>query len=433
MVILSKDKVCVTLFSFSDDSVSRDVCNFALRLEKDKRVMKRILTWLLLFAATVMQAQVKGSDLHPIWVGTWATAPQEVVRSFMPFNNDMTERSVRQCVKVSVAGDVVRLELSNAYGSGPVKIGSVYIAPSLEAYKIDPRRAVYLKFRGKDTVTIAPGKSVFSDAVRFKLAARQRVAITINYVSAPNEPSVHMGSRTTSYILHGTSTPKTDFRESFREDHWFNIAALDVVSNRARAVAVLGNSITDGKCSTTNKNDRWPDFLSENLPGMGVLNLGIGANCVLSKFIGEPGEKRFDRDILGQRGLKAILVFEGTNDLGRSRDGVACARQLIEAYRKFISKARQRHIRIYGCTILPFKRSPYYSYNHERGRNIVNDWIRYSGEFDGVIDFDRLMSDPFDRSQLRPAWQADWLHPNPAGYREMGKYAAERLKVLLKL
>lgn len=394
--------------------------------------MKKILTWMLLLVALTGGAQTKPADLHRQWVGTWAAAPQEVVRSFMPFNNEMTERSVRQNVMVSIGGDVMRLELSNVFGRGEVKIGSVYVAPALDAYKIDARRAVYLKFRGKDTVTIAPGRAVFSDAVRFRLARRQRLAVTINYIAAPNEPTVHMGSRTTSYILHGATTPQTDFRDSFREDHWFNISAIDVYTDRARAVAILGNSITDGKCSTTNKNDRWTDFLSESLPETGVLNLGIGANCVLSKFIGEPGEKRFDRDILEQRGLKAIIVFEGTNDLGRSRDGVVTARQLIEAYRKFIRKAHQRHIPIFGCTILPFKRCPYYSSNHERGRNIVNDWIRHGGEFDGVIDFDRLMSDPFDRAQLRPAWQADWLHPNPEGYREMGKYAAERLKVLLK-
>ena len=344
----------------------------------------------------------------------------------------MTERSVRQNVRVSVGGEVMRLELSNVFGSGEVKIASVYVAPALDSYKIDAKRAVWLKFRGKDSVTIVPGRSVFSDAVRFKFAARQRLSITINYLKAPNEPTVHMGSRTTSFILHGATTPQTDFRESFREDHWFNIAAVDVMSAKARAVAILGNSITDGKCSTTNGDDRWPDFLSEVLPETAVLNLGIGANCVLSKFIGQPGEKRFDRDILEQRGLKAILVFEGTNELGRGRERMGCAKELIAAYRGFIRKAQQRHIRIYGCTILPFKRSPYYSYNHERGRNTVNDWIRHSGEFDGVIDFDKLMCNPFDRAELRPAWQADWLHPNPAGYREMGKYAAERLNILLK-
>ena len=366
------------------------------------------------------------------WTGTWAAAPQEVVKSFMPFNNDMTDRAVRQVVRVSAGGSTVRLQLSNVYGSGAVRISSAYIAHvGRNDHEIVPRSAAYLTFKGKRGTEIKAGQAMFSDALRFKLLPLQKLSITINYAKAPSEPTVHMGSRTTSYILHGTATPMTDFKESFREDHWFNIAAVDVLSTTDKAVVVIGNSITDGKNSTTNRNDRWTDRMAEVMPETGVLNLGIGANCVLSKFIGTPAVKRFDRDVLSQRGIKAVIVFEGTNDLGRSRDGMVTASELIAAYRDFIRKAHRRHIRIYFCTILPFKRSPYYSYSHERGREAVNGWIRHSGEHDGCIDFDRLMRNPFDARELRPAWQSDWLHPNPAGYKEMGLYATKRLKELL--
>lgn len=395
---------------------------------------RKILLVLLLFIALTIQAQ------QPHWVGTWACAPQTVDKSFMPYNNQMTNRSVRQVVKVSIGGNVIRLQLSNELSSEPVEITSVYIAKAGNGPEIYKISAKYLQFGKKRQVVIPAGKAVFSDALKFKLQPLERVSITINYLKAPKEPTVHMGSRTTSYILRGVTNSYTDFTTAFKEDHWFNISAIDVLDATASSIAILGNSITDGKGSTTNAQDRWPDFLSAALNNgagfnlfkvgkTGILNLGIGNNRILSVGLGAPGKERFDRDILAQRGLRAVIIFEAINDIGTSTNPDETARKLIEAYQVMIKKARQRGLKVYMGTITPFRGCRgYFTEEREKARKIVNSWIRTTHEIDGFIDFDALMRDPSAPEQLRREWQiGDWLHPNPAGYKQMGEYAARFL------
>ena len=395
---------------------------------------RKILLVLLLFIALTIQAQ------QPHWVGTWACAPQTVDKSFMPYNNQMTNRSVRQVVKVSIGGNVIRLQLSNELSSEPVEITSVYIAKAGNGPEIYKTSAKYLQFGKKRQVVIPAGKAVFSDALKFKLQPLERVSITINYLKAPKEPTVHMGSRTTSYILRGVTNSYTDFTTAFKEDHWFNISAIDVLDATASSIAILGNSITDGKGSTTNAQDRWPDFLSAALNNgagfnlfkvgkTGILNLGIGNNRILSVGLGAPGKERFDRDILAQRGLRAVIIFEAINDIGTSTNPDETARKLVEAYQVMIKKARQRGLKVYIGTITPFRGCRgYFTEEREKARKIVNSWIRTTHEIDGFIDFDALMRDPSAPEQLRREWQiGDWLHPNPAGYKQMGEYAARFL------
>lgn len=371
------------------------------------------------------------------WVGTWACAPQTVDKGFMPYNNQMTNRSVRQVVKVSIGGNTLRLQLSNELSSEPVEITSVYIAKALEGPEIEKNTVKYLQFSNKRRVTIPAGKAVFSDALKFNLQPLERLSITINYLKAPKEPTVHMGSRTTSYILRGVTNSNTDFSKAFKEDHWFNISAIDVLDASISSVAILGNSITDGKGCVTNAQDRWPDFMSAVLNGekstdvqkTGVLNLGIGDNRILSVGLGAPGKERFDRDILGQRGLRAVVIFEAINDIGTSTNPAETARQLIEAYQIMIKKAHQRSLKVYMGTITPFKGCKnYYTPARDVARKQVNEWIRANKEIDGFIDFDTLMRDPSAPDQLRKEWQiGDWLHPNPAGYKQMGEYAAKKI------
>ncbi len=395
---------------------------------------RKILLVLLLFIALAIQAQ------QPHWVGTWACAPQTVDKSFMPYNNQMTNRSVRQVVKVSIGGNVIRLQLSNELSSEPVEITSVYIAKAGNGPEIYKTSAKYLQFGKKRQVVIPAGKAVFSDALKFKLQPLERVSITINYLKAPKEPTVHMGSRTTSYILRGVTNSYTDFTTAFKEDHWFNISAIDVLDATASSIAILGNSITDGKGSTTNAQDRWPDFLSAALNNgagfnlfkvgkTGILNLGIGNNRILSVGLGAPGKERFDRDILAQRGLRAVIIFEAINDIGTSTNPDETARKLVEAYQVMIKKARQRGLKVYMGTITPFRGCRgYFTEEREKARKIVNSWIRTTHEIDGFIDFDALMRDPSAPEQLRREWQiGDWLHPNPLGYKQMGEYAARFL------
>ena len=397
--------------------------------------MKRLLVFLMMFCA------LSTYSLAQNWVGTWATAPQTVVRSFMPYNNCMTNRSVRQVVKVSIGGDVIRLKLSNIYSMQPVEIRSIYIAHAKDSSDIDAKTAQYFKFGNSYKTVIPAGKQIVSDALKFKLRNLERVAITINYTSAPEIPTVHMGSRTTSYIMKGVTNAHSNFAKAFRENHWYNISGIDVytMSNNMSAIAIIGNSITDGKCSTDNAQNRWPDVMSEMLQlkhkitNQGVLNLGIGNNRVtVPGGFGALAKERFDRDILMQSGVKKVVIFEGVNDIGAARSGSSetVARQIIESIQGMMKKAKARKMKVYLGTITPFKGAGYYTHFHEAARLYVNDWIRSQAkDVDGILDFAKLLQDPNDDRRMKREYASnDWLHPNPTGYKAMGIYAADIVK-----
>ena len=399
------------------------------------RMMKRLLVFLMVFCA------LSTYSLAQNWVGTWATAPQTVVRSFMPYNNCMTNRSVRQVVKVSIGGDVIRLKLSNIYSMQPVEIRSIYIAHAKDSFSIDAKSAQYFKFGNSYKTVIPAGKQIVSDALKFNLRNLERVAITINYTSAPEVPTVHMGSRTTSYIMKGVTNAHSNFEKAFRENHWYNISGIDVytMSNNMSAIAIMGNSITDGKCSTDNAQNRWPDVMSEMLQlkhkitNQGVLNLGIGNNRVtVPGGFGALAKERFNRDILMQSGVKKVIIFEGINDIGAAKSGNSetVARLLIESIQGMVRKAKARKMKVYLGTITPFKGAGYYSHFHEAARLYVNDWIRSQAKnVDGILDFAKLLQDPNDERRMKREYASnDWLHPNPAGYKAMGIYAADIIK-----
>ena len=397
--------------------------------------MKRLLVFLMMFCA------LSTYSLAQNWVGTWATAPQTVVKSFMPYNNCMTNRSVRQVVKVSIGGDVIRLKLSNIYSMQPVEIRSIYIAHAKDSSDIDAKTAQYFKFGNSYKTVIPAGKQIVSNALKFKLRNLERVAITINYTSAPEIPTVHMGSRTTSYIMKGVTNAHSNFAKAFRENHWYNISGIDVytMSNNMSAIAIIGNSITDGKCSTDNAQNRWPDVMSEMLQlkhkitNQSVLNLGIGNNRVtVPGGFGALAKERFDRDILMQSGVKKVVIFEGVNDIGAARSGSSetVARQIIESIQGMVKKAKARKMKVYLGTITPFKGAGYYTHFHEAARLYVNDWIRSQAKnVDGILDFAKLLQDPNDDRRMKREYASnDWLHPNPTGYKAMGIYAADIVK-----
>ena len=397
--------------------------------------MKRLLVFLMMFCA------LSTYSLAQNWVGTWATAPQTVVRSFMPYNNCMTNRSVRQVVKVSIGGNVIRLKLSNIYSMQPVEIRSIYIAHAKDSFAIDAKTAQYFKFGNSYKTVIPAGKQIVSDALKFNLRNLERVAITINYTSAPEIPTVHMGSRTTSYIMKGVTNAHSNFAKAFRENHWYNISGIDVytMNNNMSAIAIIGNSITDGKCSTDNAQNRWPDVMSEMLQlkhkitNQGVLNLGIGNNRVtVPGGFGALAKERFDRDILMQNGVKKVIIFEGVNDIGAARSGSSetVARQIIESIQGMVKKAKARKMKVYLGTITPFKGAGYYTHFHEAARLYVNDWIRSQAKnVNGILDFAKLLQDPNDDRRMKREYASnDWLHPNPTGYKAMGIYAADIVK-----
>ena len=394
----------------------------------------RKLTILLLTAAMSMtiSAQQKNSPTS-VWEATWATAIEFTGPSDMPASS-LSNRAIRQIIHVSKGGTQLQLKLSNVHSKEPVDIKSVFIADAKEASDIDAKTAKYVTFNGKRNITIEPGKDLTSDVIGYNLKPLQLLSITINYgESTPVNASSHRGSRTTSYIIKGVAKPKTKFIDAEKVDHWYNIASLDVLrSNPAEvnAIVVLGNSITDGRGSTTNKQNRWTDAMAEALGGeTSVLNLGIGGNSVLWGGLSEPAVKRFNRDILEQQGVKTLIIFQGVNDIGGSRgNSEEVAKKLTEAYKSFIDQGHAKGWKVIGATITPFKGNSYYSFFHEAARQVVNEWIRTSGAFDAVIDFDELVRDPQDPTKLKAEYSDDWLHLNPTGYAAMGKLAAEVYK-----
>lgn len=363
------------------------------------------------------------------WVGTWGTAPQLVERHNNPPSPGLANNSLRQIVQVSIGGKKVRLKLTNEFSQEATEIRAVELAIAKTAgssSEIDEKSTVSLTFDGKASVEIPAGGKVVSDPVNFKIGTRQNVAITIHYGASSASVSGHPGSRTTSYLKAGNTT---DFTDAVKTDHWYNILALEVdAPKKAGAVAILGNSITDGRGSTTNEQNRWADVLSRRLSGskatrlVGVLNMGIGGNCVLGGGLGPAAVNRYERDLFGQEGVKWIILFEAVNDLGYARNGEQTAQRIIDVYKQIIREAHQKGIRVFGATITPFKGNNYYSDHHEKGRQRLNEWIRTTKMLDGVIDFDQAVGNPQDREAMQRQFlfENDWLHLNAQGYETMG-------------
>ena len=381
-----------------------------------------------LILACLMTAGVALAKGH--WVGTWGTAPQLVERHNNPPSPGLENNSLRQIVQVSIGGKKVRLKLTNEFSQEATEIKAVELALAKTAgssSEIDESSTVRLTFDGKAGVTIPAGGKVVSDAVSFKMGDRANVAITIHYGAASSTSvSGHPGSRTTSYLKTGNTT---DFADAVKTDHWYNILALEVEApQKAGAVAILGNSITDGRGSTTNQQNRWADVLSRRLLAnkatkqVGVLNMGIGGNCVLRGGLGPTGSSRYPRDLFGQEGVKWIILFEAVNDLGGARDGLQTAERIIDVFKTIIREAHQKGIRVFGATITPFKGNRYYTEDHEKGRSTLNNWIRTSKMLDGVIDFDQAVRNPDDPEAMQSQFlfENDWLHLNAQGYETMG-------------
>jgi lysophospholipase L1-like esterase len=366
------------------------------------------------------------------WVTTWGCGVQLTEPGNLP-PVPLANSTLRQFVRTTLGGKHIRVRLSNAYGTNSVTIKAAHVAlatglGSAGNGDINPATAKMLTFRGAPVVVIPPRQAAVSDPVEFDLPAITNVAITIYFgdISATTITG-HPGSRTTSFIVPGNAVTAPNLPTATKTAHWYIIAGIDVLADKAsRAVVTLGDSITDGRGSTTDGNDRWPDNLALRLvtnpptANVAVVNMGIGGNAVLSGGLGPTAMTRFDRDVLGQCGVRYLIIFEGVNDIGSGTSSMATATNLVNAYIQFANKAHAHGIRVYGATITPFGGSSYYSTLHEQERQFVNAWICTNTVFDGVIDFDAAVRDPANPANLLPAYDTgDHLHLNPAGYRAM--------------
>jgi len=395
--------------------------------------------WLMLVVlASLALAPARGSsaDQSPDhWVGTWATSPllagaQGPNGAHPPEYKDAT---LRQIVHVSIGGPSIRVRFSNTFGATPLVISSAHVAVSAGSGAIRPDSDKALTFNGQPSVTIPAGAPAYSDPLDFNLAPLSDLAITIHVASAPQAITTHQGSSATSYLQSGDAVSSADMSSAMHIPHWYFLEGVDVESPRAvGAVVTFGDSITDGAFSKQDANSRWPDDLARRLAankktsGVGVLNEGIGGNRLLHDIAGPNALARFDRDVLAQSGVRWLVVLEGINDIGYITTAAARNEQppttqdLIAAYQQIILRAHAHHIRVYGCTILPFEGAHYYTPEGEVVRQAVNKWIRTSGAFDAVIDLDAATRDSTDPAHLKAgADSGDHLHPGDAGYKVM--------------
>jgi lysophospholipase L1-like esterase len=388
----------------------------------------------LLLACSPIVAGAPATPGDGRWVGSWVAAPQLTEPSNMPPAPGLAGQTLRQVIQPSLDGTRLRVTLSNAFGDGDLVVDSVHVARSKGGAAIDAASDRALTFDGAAAVTVPRGAQMVSDPLAFDVTAFVNLAVSVHFASVPAGLTGHPGSRTTSFVQPGNVAAAADLPGAVPVDHWYVLSGLDVWADaRAAAIVVLGDSITDGRGSTTNKNDRWPNLLAQRLRAnpatahVAVLNQGMGGNRLLRDGIGPNALARFDRDVLAVPGVRWVVVLEGVNDIGtavgaRARgEPAATARDVIAAYRQMVVRAHSHGLRVYGATILPFEGfAAYSSAQSEADRQAVNQWIRAGGELDGVIDFDAIARDPARPARLAVAVDGgDHLHPSAAGYRIM--------------
>jgi len=378
------------------------------------------------------------------WSASWASAPQPPVASSDAFgpNWSMTgfsDQSIRQVIRLSHGGSRIRIRLSNRYGARPLHVTGATIAEALDGAAPRPGTIRRLSFRGARSVTIPAGRSTASDATALPVSSLESVTITLFFAGATGPSTFHEDGLTTSYRATGDhlADPGSAAFAGTTSHSYYYLDGVDVSGGGARGTVVaFGDSISNGHNSTVGASKRYTDALAGRLAAahvpLGVANAGITGNLLLSQLpcFGEKGVARFQRDALGQPGVRAVIVEEGTNDIWDSQANHNCgteitpvvtARQIIGGYQVLIRAAHARGIRVVGATMLPFK-APYESpadfAKAEAVREAVNRWILTSGQYDAVADFARAVADPADPQRLNPVYDSgDDLHPNDAGYQ----------------
>lgn len=373
-----------------------------------------------------------------VWVAAWTSAQQEPEPHNALPPDTIGDATLRQIVRLSLGGDAVRVRLSNAFGQKPLRIGEARLARAVAPGDsgIVAVRDWPITFSGRSDVVIPSGAEVVSDPVALPVAAFDDLAVSLYLPAAPEPQTGHPGARTTSFALAGRHVSDAGLVGAMTVEHWYQLSGVDVAAPMgAEAIAVLGDSITDGRGSTTNGNDRWTDFLARRLQAdpatrhLSVLNQGIGGNRLLEHGLGPNALARLDRDALAPAGVRHLIVLIGVNDLGvlgrggaSAEDHQVLAERIIAGYEQIVRRAHARALRVYGGTMPPYGGSDVYAATpaSEAARATINDWIRTSGAFDGVIDFDAALRDPDEPGQLRAEYDSgDRLHPSPAGFRAM--------------
>ncbi len=416
-----------------------------------RRLPRRFLTLGALLALSISPAAsadyLYGPPPSKQWVGTWATAGSTTG----PFDAPVVapnDQTLRQIVRISTGGKRLRVRLSNVQGTAPLTIGAATIARQAADASIKPGSLRTLTFGGESSITIPVGARVFSDPVRLRVDDLANLAISLylpdGATDAASPVTNHVRALQTAYVSSGDTTMEADPLIDSTMTSYFYLTGVDVrTTGNMPVIAFLGDSIFNGDTSTTDANKRYPNLLAERifsrakpsrrgprLRRAGILNLGISGNQVATTLIGDNAQARLDRDVLTQTGVTHLVLMEGINDIGLpglltlfgTPTPETSAATIIAGYQQIIARAKARGLTVIGSTLTPaggFGLPDYSTPAGEAKRQEVNAWIRTSGAFDAVIDFDEVLRDPADHTLIRADLTDDGLHPNDAGYQVM--------------
>ncbi len=417
--------------------------------------MKKNLTnkWQISFVFTILLSIFANAQAQEHWIATWGTAQQllqtgptaprppqnppppvnlAIPQAWQTVNN----QTVRMIVRTSVGGHRVRVRLVNAFGGSPLQIGAAHIALCNKDAAIIPASDRALTFSGRPNVTIPSGAVMWSDPVEFKIAPQAELAVSL-YVPKESATSTHLFGEHTAYLSkEGDFSGSAEIADAATSLSYYWLAGVDVLAPaNAATIVAFGDSITDGHGSMPNTDHTWPGYFAKRLQSdkrtanLGIVNVGISGNQVLRNGGGMLGGlsalTRLERDVLMQPGVKFVMLMEGINDISsRTRTDEAeakiVAEDLLAGYKQIIEHAHARGLNIIGCTLTPFDGSRAFTEKGEAARTIVNQWIRTSGTFDAVVDFDAATRDPKNPKKFMETFHAgDWLHPGDAGYEAM--------------
>jgi lysophospholipase L1-like esterase len=372
------------------------------------------------------------STPHLQWVGTWATSPYLA-------DGGMNVRmlsgvTLREIAHISIGGPQVRIRFTNEFGLDPLTISDAHAALSAGDGAIQPASDHAITFGGATTVNVPPGAAIFSDPVALEVAPLSDLAVTFYLPPQIMRAETYHGfADQDNFVAMGDVSAAPELPQPTTISSWYFFDGIDVPAVAgSRAIVALGDSITDGAASARNANHRWPDILAArlqadpNLKNIGVLNVGIGGNRVLNETTGPSAISRICRDMLAQSGAGYVIALESINDIGRLAhlqtpwDSIT-AEQLEWGLKQIADAAHEHGIKAIGATLTPYGGANYWSDKGEQVREAVNNWIRTSGTFDGVVDFDKITQDPANPTRFNPAYDSgDHLHPKDAGYQAMG-------------
>jgi lysophospholipase L1-like esterase len=387
--------------------------------------------------------------LRSHWVATWQASPQPVWETGFLFPTKvptaLSDQTIRQVARISLGGSRLRIVLSNAHGTQPLNVGRATVArprPGAQPDAVDVGSLQAVTFAGLASATIPPGASLVSDPVPGPVLPLTQVTVSIHLPETTPVKTFHWDGRQTGWIVEGDQTGAATLRMINREQQSTTarllLTGIQVETDAgARAVAVIGDSITDGATAGLDADSRWPDFLANRLAphGVAVVNAGISGARLLSDGMGINALARLERDVLTQPGVHTLIVMLGINDI--AWPGTAFARDaqrptlaaLVAGYRQMIARARSHGIRVIGATLTPFEGAlpgtplaDYYQRDKDALRQQVNAWIRHGEAFDAVIDFDAALRDPARPARLRARFDSgDHLHPGDEGNRAMAE------------